>query len=149
MWEYATLKAMAGNSCSGSEIAKALGKTRNAVAGKAHRQGIHLTSIKVQSRNSQRGKPKPHKSPEIPIIHTIPAKPVKTPPRRLFMVSSSELPKSAKTSPETGKTLLDRTSEQCCFIIGDVTSNSVICGEPVCRDSSWCENHWLACHAAA
>lgn len=57
--DQATLRRMAGQGFSAAEIARTLGKTRNAVAGRAHRTGVRLEGGRASSDCRLPGKGKP------------------------------------------------------------------------------------------
>lgn len=48
--DFDTLKRLAADGCSGSEIASVLGRSRNSVLGRAHRNGIKLRGDRARRR---------------------------------------------------------------------------------------------------
>ena len=157
-WQHAKLREMAANRSSSRAIATAIGKTKNSVIGMAWRHGIPLATRNNYLEPSHTNPPRSHKIPKIPLIHTIPATPQKPTLRSFPMLKPPNLPKTHQTSPALAPakpvspsgpvSLLERTSDQCCYVIGEPRLQ-IVCGQPVSRNSPYCENHYVACHAAA
>ena len=149
IWHHATLRSMAADGKSAREIGLVIGKTRNACIGMARRKGIQLTAKPSHTR-VHHAKPKAH-STEIAEL------PPALPKPALVRFPMTELPNpqvyveiavAPRIHPKASNvaTLLDRRSDQCGWIVGEITSNSQICAQPVVEGSSWCERHFLACH---
>lgn len=65
--EHAALVTMAGDGATGAEIAAALGKTRNAILGRAFRKGVKLPMDDVKAARMRKGrKPRPVREPREP-----------------------------------------------------------------------------------
>lgn len=148
LWEIATLKKMAADKHSARQIGLAVGKSRNSIIGKANRLGVKLRNPNFQNWNRDRK----FIIPKRPAEDIPSAKPATAPPRRFVMVPPTQQPTSPETAPMIAPTnpttLLERSGDQCPYIIGEITCNSVVCGQPVTR-GVYCERHFIACHHEA
>ena len=129
-----TLRGMADEGANAREIAKAIGRSRNAVIGQARRKGIMLLGAEYHKRAE---KPQIKLKPQIKpvamvkfVASSVNIGPV-TDDRPLYELQSNER-----------VLLLDATDNQCRWIDGIVDgSNTKVCGCQVIIGTSWCAEH--------
>jgi hypothetical protein len=139
IWHHAQLRDLAAKGFSASQIGNTIGKSKNSIIGMARRK-----KIKLSGSNGSR-KPDYTENTDFPQNPAV---------ESLTMPEATKLPKIRFDAPNQRKqappskaiTLLERTSDQCGWIIGEVVTNSRICGEPVIEGSSYCANHHSICH---
>lgn len=132
--DLATLKTMWAAGYPARQIAGAIGKTRNAIIGKAGRLGL-------ESRKKQKRRVDPHLVPKVAVARA----------RRRVIATPVNRPADQQKNPPVGVSILDVGYGQCRAVIG--TSNdpnrlAIMCGEPVFGGSSWCKKHLLLHHIA-
>lgn len=128
--EIETLKTMLEQGATGSEIGRAVKRSRNAVLG-----FIHRNIRKDFVRKSAPRKPRKPKEPK--------PKPVKVEPKTILKRWVGEGPRSVvpfKLSTGPQPTLLDISRFQCRWITGNGI-NPAVCGEPTHKETSWCADH--------
>jgi len=125
---------MAGQGKSGSEIGEALGRPRNSVIGRCHRQGIKLRGKKCENKG---GRPRKAIAQPIPLVAQIkplaqPSAPIAVPQPR------------PPAQPEAPRmiTLMHLTRSSCRWPFGDPKKPDFrYCGLSQHGDSPYCEAH--------
>ena len=129
-----TAKALAAEGKTASEIAKIVGRARNAVIGYLNRNGVKLSSA-----NGKFGPPIPRKPAIRPerkhgVIHSQINKKMKKPPILAFGAIRTK-------DGIMGIPFLKAGPYQCRYMIE--THPAIICGEPTKNlNCSWCEEHY-------
>ncbi len=143
MWDkhaLETLRAMWLDGKSGGEIAKALGRTRNAVLGKIDRLGL------TRKRQGKRQARPPKPAPARPVPLLITAKAAACEAKRPARVVEPP----AVLMPSRNLTIFDLTRIDCRAITSpDRAAVTLYCGHTVRPGSSYCPAHHARFHTGA
>ena len=118
-------------------IAAVLGRSRNAVIGRCHRFGITLAESEQGATRSKASykplTPRRDKASVIGLHRISSSSPQATAPL-------DKAPRFAKDTTTPTTTLSAVTRRQCKAVIGDITTDSAMCGAPV-HAKSFCQYH--------
>lgn len=141
--EINILKDLADKKHTSTEIAKLLGRTRNAVMGAAFRMGISL--------NKKNPSTKATIAPVVKVVELKPKPTVREKPVQSVVIPMPKPPPKVElptperedTEPESrGILFVNRERNQCAYILGPVAAEKTrCCGELVYKGSSWCAEH--------
>lgn len=132
----AILSTMAASGSTAAEIAAVLGCTRNAVIGRAHRQGIRFV-----------GRPKPAAAakPARAKVVTL-AKPAKK-PAPIVVIARPTAPAPTPIWNGPGVTLMELTHNTCRYPLGPKLATAThYCGDKVRDGSVYCAGHHALCY---
>ncbi len=138
--DFTTLTAMALAGSSASQIGRAIGRTRNAIIGKAHRHGISMGEHRVvptaearKSASTARRVAWMRRKREAGRVAAAP-KTSRYVARRLATVPSGP-----------GITILQLTPDTCRFIAGEAVAGGLYCGAVTEIDRPYCPAHCGVC----
>jgi len=143
-----TLRRMAAQRYSGSQIAAELGRTRNAVIGRANRIGIHLISnVGESDRVLTAGGVQPKRRERTHRARPKILRPFQPVPLDIIPPPVPEL----KPVPAGDPVTLDQLTRQSCrYIAGDPLKVAApFCGAPRKAGSSYCAAHHRLCYVPA
>ena len=144
-----------------AEIGKRLGFSKNAIVGKVHRLGLSNRNSPIKTSTPSVAKTKPSVSKKISDEKTLnpkktkdlTVKPIKQEVSNKAEIKSKPaqknesqkvvetLPKAKKTSDD-GVSLMELTSDRCCWPIDDATSEGFhFCGKKVFKNKPYCLEH--------
>lgn len=151
--ELKTLRGYVSEGHSFSEIASALGRSRNACIGKAAREGIRSSSPDKGGRPSAaKTAPKPKPEPKInrfkPFIE--PKKPAPLPIQPRIQAPEDPLPKLNEVLPESRcLSLIERREAHCKWPIGDPRAPGFFyCAADLYGSSAYCRQHHRLAYSA-
>ena len=133
--EHRHLVTLVNSGITARIIAAMLGRSRNAVIGRCHRFGITLAVLeKGATRSKASYKPLTHRRDKASVIglHRISS--------TQATESLAKVPRFAKDTTTPTTTLTAATRHQCKAVIGDITTDSAMCGAPV-HAKSFCRYH--------
>jgi len=160
MWtdgEMEQCMAMAAAGQSYSRIGRALGKTRNAVAGKLNRLGVKKVTPAKTTHSPPRAKgPAKKRQPRAKPVQA--RKPVRQTgrvvpfrrKRRRGWDTPKYLKPGAKALPPLYMTTLQLATRNCRFIVQGVGAHALYCGHRTVDDGvSWCQHHYNTVHVGS
>lgn len=118
-----------------SKIGDALSRSKNAIAGKAHRLQLPVRGNPFAAPNQARQGRKP-----------VPRDPRPPAPVRRAVAERKEAALPVVVVSPLAPSILPREPRTCCYIVGDPKKGGKACGGALFR-GSWCEPHARACFA--
>lgn len=139
----ATLRQLAEEGKSFSEIGAVIGRTRNACIGRAHRIGVIKGGARepsqhpdaVRARAARAGLPPPPKPPRAPVERLFAPKQDNT-PKPLY-----PLPEASTTAYGVPRVLLDLEPHHCRFAFGERAGQHLFCCADRLPGKAWCADH--------
>jgi GcrA cell cycle regulator len=140
--QYEKAKKLAEEGLSASEIGIHLGKTRNAVLGKLHRNGIEKRVRKENRCERRKRKPKRQSRPFV-LFHQMGLIDKNSPVRRAHLVEDGYVPKPEEPAPEGQRKTVETLEENSCrWPIGDPQKADFhFCGAEAHVGSVYCPAH--------
>lgn len=138
--QYEKAKKLAEEGLSASEIGIHLGKTRNAVLGKLHRNGIEKRVRKESRKDTKRGR-RPKR--QFVLFHQMGLIDKNSPVRRAHLVQDGYVPKPEQPAPEHQRKTVETLEESSCrWPIGDPQmADFHFCGAEAHVGSVYCPTH--------
>jgi len=138
--QYEKAKKLAEEGLSASEIGIHLGKTRNAVLGKLHRNGIEKRVRKESRKDTKRGR-RPKR--QFVLFNTLGFIDKNSRVRRVHMVQDGYVPKPEEPAPEGQRKTVETLEENSCrWPIGDPQKADFhFCGAEAHVGSVYCPAH--------
>jgi GcrA cell cycle regulator len=138
--QYEKAKKLAEEGLSASEIGIHLGKTRNAVLGKLHRNGIEKRVRKESRKDTKRGR-RPKR--QFVLFHQMGLIDKNSQVRRAHLVQDGYVPKPEEPAPEgQRKSLLELEEHHCRWPIGEVLASEFhFCGADRVDGLPYCDAH--------
>lgn len=132
------LRALWSKTLSARQISISIGRTRNAVIGRANRLKLPPRAVSRFSKKPKSGRPYFQKSPELRSKQDAFIKDFK---RALAVMERASL--------SSGVSFEDLEPHHCRFIAGDPLKGGVYCGQPKKEKSSFCPEHHALCFKSA